>query len=78
MADFEFMQQAAENGTRAEQLHELLVRLGYAIDQCGEGEGGNMATLARQYRETLREIAELEVPADDDVEVLLDGIDPVR
>lgn len=78
MADFRLMQRAAQAGTRSEQLHELLVRLGHAIDQCGEGEGGNMATLARQYRETLREIAELEVPEDDDVVVLLDGIDPVR
>ena len=78
MADFEFMQQAAENGTRAEQLQELLVRLGYAIDRCADGDEGNIATLARQYRETLREISELEVPRDDDVEVLLDGIDPVR
>lgn len=72
------MQVAAEHGTRAEQLQELLVRLGYAIDRCADGDEGNMATLARQYRETLREISELEVPRDDDVEVLLDGIDPVR
>lgn len=78
MADYESMQVAAEYGTRAEQLQELLVRLGYAIDRCADGDEGNMATLARQYRETLREISELEVPRDDDVEVLLDGIDPVR
>lgn len=78
MADYESMQVAAEHGTRAEQLQELLVRLGYAIDRCADGDEGNMATLARQYRETLREISELEVPRDDDVEVLLDGIDPVR
>ena len=78
MADYESMQVAAEHGTRAEQLQELLMRLGYAIDRCADGDEGNMATLARQYRETLREISELEVPRDDDVEVLLDGIDPVR
>ena len=78
MADYESMQVAAEHGTRAEQLQELLVRLGYAIDRCADGDEGNMATRARQYRETLREISELEVPRDDDVEVLLDGIDPVR
>ena len=78
MADYESMQVAAEHGTRAEQLQELLVRLGYAIDRCADGDEGNMATLARQYRATLREISELEVPRDDDVEVLLDGIDPVR
>ena len=78
MADYESMQVAAEHGTRAEQLQELLVRLGYAIDRCADGDEGNMATLARQYRETLRDISELEVPRDDDVEVLLDGIDPVR
>ena len=78
MADYESMQVAAEHGTRAEQLQELLVRLGYAIDRCADGDEGNIATPARQYRETLREISELEVPRDDDVEVLLDGIDPVR
>lgn len=78
MDGYDSMQVAAEHGTRAEQLHELLVRLGYAIDQCAAGDDGNMATLARQYRETLREIAELEVPQDDDVEGLLDGIEPVR
>lgn len=78
MADYESMQVAAEHGTRAEQLQELLVRLGCAIDRCADGDEGNMATLARQYRETLREISELDVPRDDDVEVLLDGIDPVR
>ena len=78
MADYESMQLAAEHGTRAEQLHELLVRLGYAIDRCAAGDDGNMATLARQYRETLREIYGLEAPTDDDVGALLDGIDKVR
>ena len=78
MADYESMQLAAEHGTRAEQLHELLVRLGYAIDQCAAGDDGNMATLARQYRDTLREIEGLEADVDDDVGALLDGIDKVR
>ena len=66
MADFESMQTAAQNGTRLEQLHELLVRLGYAIDNCADGGEGNLATLARQYRETLREIHEIEGDGDDD------------
>ena len=78
MADYESMHLAAEHGTRAEQLHELLVRLGCAIDQCAAGDDGNMATLARQYRETLREIEGLEADVDDDVGALLDGIDKVR
>lgn len=65
MADYESMQVAAMNGTRLEQLHELLVRLGLAIDECAEGDKGNMATLARQYRETLKEIHEIEGDGDD-------------
>ena len=67
MADYESMHAAAMQGTRLEQLHELLIRLGGKIDECVAGEGdGNMATLARQYRETLREIHEIEGDVDDE------------
>jgi hypothetical protein len=66
MADYESMQIAAMCGTRLEQLHELLIRLGHAIDECAEADKGNMATLARQYRETLREIHEIEGDGDND------------
>lgn len=55
------MQEAAEHGTRLEQLRELLIRIGGKIDECMDGEGiGKMAPLAKQYRETLKEITELE------------------
>ena len=60
MAEYASMQAAAMSGTRLEQLRGLLARLGRAIDDCGATGDGNMATLARQYRETLREISELE------------------
>lgn len=67
MAEYESMQVAAMTGTRLEQLHELLIRIGGKIDECMAGEGdGNMATLARQYRETLREIHEIEGDVDDE------------
>ena len=65
MAEFASMQVAAEKGTRLEQLRELLIRLGYAIDACDD-QNGNIATLARQYRETLREIHEIEGDVDDE------------
>lgn len=58
---FETMQEAAEHGTRLEQLRELLIRIGGKIDECmGNNDAGNMASLSRQYRETLKEITELE------------------
>lgn len=60
MAEFETMQEAAAEGTRLEQLRELLIRLGHAIDICGSKDEGNLASLSRQYRETLKEITELE------------------
>lgn len=60
MTEYESMRAAAISGTRLEQLRGLLARLGRAIDDCGATGDGNMATLARQYRETLREISELE------------------
>lgn len=66
MTEYESMQVAAMSGTRLEQLNELLVRLGHAIDEAAENDKGNMATLARQYRETLREIYEIERDGEDD------------
>lgn len=55
------MYEVTENGTRIEQLKNLSLVLASCIDQ-GDDEH-SMAQLVRQYRETLREIAELE---DDD------------
>lgn len=52
------MREVTENGTRLEQLKNLALYLAGCIDAGDEGH--SMAQLARQYRETLREIAELE------------------
>ena len=67
MTDFESMQEAAEVGSRPEQLHELLRRIAWAIDACGEtGAADKLPALSRQYRETLREIHEIEGDVDDE------------
>lgn len=49
---------ACERGNRLEQLIELRLRLATAIDECDSMR--DLAALSRQYRETLREIDELE------------------
>jgi hypothetical protein len=46
------------DGTRLEQLQTLALVLAESIDDGDESH--SMAQLARQYRETIREIAELE------------------
>lgn len=53
------------NGTRLEQLKTLALVIAESIDMGDESH--SMAQLARQYRETVREIAELEGEADDDL-----------
>lgn len=53
------------NGTRLEQLKTLALVIAESIDTGDESH--SMAQLARQYRETVREIAELEDGADDDL-----------
>ena len=50
-------------GTRLEQLRALAMVIAESID--GGDESHSMAQLARQYRETIREIAELEAEQDD-------------
>ena len=52
------MYEVTENGTRIDQLKNLALVLASCIDR-GDDEH-SMAQLVRQYRETLREIAELE------------------
>lgn len=54
----------AVNKPRAEQLKELLLVLAEQIDR--KPGARDMASLARQYRETLKEIEETEGVADDD------------
>ena len=51
------------DGTRLEQLRTLALVLAESIDAGDESH--SIAQLARQYRETIREIAELEGEDDD-------------
>ena len=67
------MMQTIAGGSRVEQLRELLLILAKEID---DGPGArDMASLARQYRETLKEIEEIEGATDDTDEIakLLSG-----
>lgn len=67
------MMQAVTESSRVEQLRELLLILAKEID---DGPGArDMASLARQYRETLKEIEEIEGATDDTDEIakLLSG-----
>lgn len=59
------------NGTRLEQLKELLGILADAIDQ--RPGARDLAQLSRQYRETLKEIEEIEGAQqnDDDISEIL-------
>jgi hypothetical protein len=52
------MYEVTESGTRLEQLKNLALILAKLIDSGDEDH--SMAQLVRQYRETLKEIAELE------------------
>ena len=61
------MMQAVTESSRVEQLRELLLILAKEID---DGPGArDMASLARQYRETLKEIEEIEGANDDTDEI---------
>lgn len=52
------MVEITRDGTRIEQLKALSLVLAARIDDGGDSH--SMAQLSRQYRETLREISELE------------------
>lgn len=67
------MMQAVTESSRVEQLRELLLILAKEIDD--EPGARDMASLARQYRETLKEIEEIEGATDDTDEIakLLSG-----
>lgn len=66
------MVQVTRNGTRLEQLRQLALELAAQIDSPDDNH--SMAQLARQYRETIAEIAFLEDDdVDDDLDALLDG-----
>jgi hypothetical protein len=55
------------NEPRVEQLKELLLVLAEQIDS--KPGARDMASLARQYRETLKEIEEIEGTTDDDDDI---------
>lgn len=66
------MVDVTRDGTRLEQLRQLAVVIAAQIDD--RDENHSMAQLARQYRETIAEIAYLEGDdAGDDLDALLDG-----
>ena len=67
-----------ESGTRLQQLRALALVIAESIDAGDETH--SMAQLARQYRETIREIAELEVESDDGdiISSLIAGDDGAR
>lgn len=76
------MMQTVTDMPRVEQLRELLLILAREID---DGPGArDMASLVKQYRETIKEIEEIEgsEPKDDEIAKLLgdsDGVPgPVR
>ena len=52
------MQQVTSGGTRLEQLKTLAICIAQGIDECDDVR--TLPQLARQYRETIREIAALE------------------
>lgn len=52
------MREVTESGTRLDQLRNLALVLAGEIDTGGDGH--SMAQLVRQYRETIKEISELE------------------
>ena len=58
---------ATKNGTREEQLKILAATLAQSISCCADE--GKLAQLARQYRETIREIDELKGAGSDDDEL---------
>ncbi len=57
------MVDVTKDGTRLDQLKALALVIADTIDAGDESH--SMAQLARQYRETIREIAELEAESDD-------------
>lgn len=61
------MMQTVAGGSRVEQLRELLLILAKEIDD--QPGARDMASLARQYRETLKEIEEIEGNSEQEDEI---------
>lgn len=67
------------DGTTAEQLEALALRLAEAIDGCYDER--NMPALARQYRETVKALAEIRGTDDEEdgtVDAIIAGATPSR
>ena len=72
MARAKKMATVTGNGSRLEQLENLAKVLAKQIDVCANdlGDGAKlMPPLAKQYRETIKEIEEIRGVADDDDEI---------
>ena len=72
MARAKKMATVTGNGSRLEQLENLAKVLAKQIDVCANGLGDVaklMPPLAKQYRETIKEIEEIRGVADDDDEI---------
>lgn len=72
MAKAKKMTTVTGNGSRLEQLENLAKVLAKQIDVCANGLGDVaklMPPLAKQYRETIKEIEEIRGVADDDDEI---------
>lgn len=61
---------------RAAALKELSETLADAIDNCEDQK--LLPQLARQYRETIRELGEIDRPVDDGIESLIGDMERVR
>lgn len=70
------LRSTTKTGTRLECLRVLADTLARRIDKCDSD--AVLAQLARQYRETQREIAELEPQNDTGLDDILEGCDRVR
>lgn len=67
------MVEVTRSGTRLEQLKQLALELAAQIDSPDDKH--SMAQLARQYRETIREIEEIEGRNEDgdDIDAIIDS-----
>lgn len=70
------LQETNAGGNRLECLRVLADTLAHSIDTCEKD--ALLPQLARQYREALREIAELQPETDNGLDDILEGCDRVR
>lgn len=68
--------QEANQGGRADALRELAATLAQAIDECIDMK--LLPQLARQYRETVRELEEIDAPQYDDIDGIVGELEHVR